>query len=46
VKAEDVQATYRNGVLELSIALPAEMLPKKVNIEVESQAEGRKQIAA
>ena len=46
VKAEDVHATYHNGVLELSIPLPASMLPKKVHIEVKSQAEGRKQIAA
>ena len=46
VKAEDVHATYHNGVLELSIPLPASMLPQKVHIEVKSQAEGRKQIAA
>jgi HSP20 family protein len=44
VKAEDIQATYRNGVLELSVPLPASMLPKKVNIAVESQANGQKQI--
>jgi HSP20 family protein len=46
VKAEDVQASYRNGVLELAIPLPAARLPKKVTIAVESQAEGREQIGA
>jgi HSP20 family protein len=46
VKAEDVQASYRNGVLELAIPLPAERLPKKVPIAVESPAEGREQIGA
>jgi HSP20 family protein len=46
VKAEGVHATYRNGVLELSIPLPAEMLPKKVPIEIGNQAEGRKQLTA
>jgi HSP20 family protein len=44
VKAEDIQAQYQNGVLELSIPLPASMLPKKVNIAVEGQASGQKQI--
>jgi HSP20 family protein len=44
VKAEDIQATYHNGVLELSIPLPAAMLPKKVNIAVEGQTSGQKQI--
>src|SRR3954447_20553436 len=28
VKAEEVQANYRNGVLELSVPLPAALLPK------------------
>ena len=32
VKAEDIHAKYQNGVLELSMPLPAEMLPKKVNM--------------
>jgi len=44
VKAEEVQATYRNGVLELSVPLPAAMLPKKVPIAVEGQADSPKQI--
>lgn len=44
VKAEDIQAKYHNGVLELSIPLPASVLPKKVNIAIEGQANGQKQI--
>ena len=44
VKAEEVQASYRNGVLEVSIPLPAAMAPKKVPVEV--QGEERKQLAA
>jgi HSP20 family protein len=44
VKAEDVQASYRNGVLEVSVPLPAERQPKKVRIASEEQAEERKQI--
>jgi hypothetical protein len=31
-------------VLELSIPLPASMQPKKVNIAIEGQASGQKQI--
>ena len=44
VKAEDIQAKYHNGVLELSIPLPASVLPKKVNIAIEGQTNGQKQI--
>jgi HSP20 family protein len=44
VKAEDIQAKYHNGVLELSIPLPASMQPKKVNIAIEGQASGQKQL--
>jgi len=44
VKAEDIQAKYHNGVLELSIPLPAEVLPKKVTIAIEGQANGQKQL--
>ena len=45
-KAEEVQASYRNGVLELTLPLPAAMLPKKVPIAVESQPNGQPQIDA
>ena len=44
VKAEDIQAKYHNGVLELSVPLPAEMLPKKVNIAIEGQTNKQKQL--
>jgi HSP20 family protein len=44
VKAEDIQAKYHNGVLELSVPLPAEMLPKKVNIAIEGQTNQQKQV--
>jgi len=44
VKAEDIHAKYHNGVLELSIPLPASVLPKKVNIAIEGQAKGQKQL--
>jgi len=44
VKVEDIQAKYHNGVLELSIPLPAELLPKKVNIAIEGQTNRQKQL--
>jgi len=44
VKAEEIQAKYHNGVLELSIPLPAEVLPKKVNIAIERQANGQRHL--
>lgn len=44
VKAEEIHAKYQNGVLELSIPLPTAALPKKVNIAVEGQASGQKQL--
>ena len=44
VKAEEMQASYRNGVLEVSIPLPASLVPKKIPIEVQGQE--RKQLAA
>jgi len=44
VKAEDIHAKYHNGVLELSVPLPAEVLPKKVNITIEGQPNGQKQL--
>src|SRR5918999_724595 len=44
VKAEDIQAKYYNGVLELSIPLPASMLPKKVNIAIKGQTKEQQQL--
>lgn len=36
VKAEDLKATYHDGVLELTAAMPKEALPKEVKIQIES----------
>ena len=44
VKAEEIQARYQNGVLELSIPLSASGLPKKVHIAIEGQENGQKQL--
>jgi HSP20 family protein len=44
VKPEDIQAKYHNGVLELSVPLPAELLPKKVNIAIEGQTKEQKHL--
>jgi HSP20 family protein len=35
VKADQVKAAYRNGVLELSVPVPTEAAPRKVPIEIE-----------
>jgi len=35
IKAEDLKATYRDGVLELSAPMPKEAAPKEVKIQVE-----------
>jgi len=35
VKAEEVQARYHNGVLEITVPLPAAKLPKKVPVQIE-----------
>ncbi len=37
IKAEDLKATYRDGVLELSAPMPKEAVPKEVKIQVEGQ---------
>jgi HSP20 family protein len=44
VKADDVHATYHNGVLDVTIPLPDSLVAKKVPIQIESEAP--KQIAA
>lgn len=44
VNADEVNARYHKGVLEISMPLPASMEAKKVRIEI--PAEARKQIAA
>jgi len=35
IKAEDLKATYRDGVLELCAPMPKEAVPKEVKIQVE-----------
>lgn len=37
VTAEELQARYHNGVLEMTIPLPAAKLPKKVPIQIKSE---------
>ena len=37
IKAEDLKATYRDGVLELSAPMPKEATPNEVKIQVEGQ---------
>jgi len=41
VKAEDLKATHKNGVLELAATLPKEGASKPVKVEVQRQ-EGAK----
>lgn len=36
IKADDLKATYRDGVLEITAAMPQEKAPKEVKIEVEA----------
>ena len=36
VRAEDIKASYRHGVLELTIPIPQDQTPRKVPIQVES----------
>jgi HSP20 family protein len=35
IKAEDLKAAYRDGVLQLSAPMPKEVAPREVNIQVE-----------
>jgi hypothetical protein len=35
MKAEDLKATYRDGVLELNATMPKEAVPKKVEVQLE-----------
>lgn len=38
IKAEDIKASYRDGVLELTAQIPKELAPKDVKINVEASA--------
>jgi HSP20 family protein len=42
VDVSKVHASYRNGVLELSMPTKAEVLPKKIHVELEGTKEGKK----
>lgn len=37
VKAEEIQARYHDGILEVRVPLPAEMVAKKIPIEVKTE---------
>jgi len=39
IKAEDLKATYRDGVLELTAPMPKEAAPKEVKIQIEGPEE-------
>jgi HSP20 family protein len=36
IKADDLKATYHDGVLELTAPMPKEAIPKEVKIQVEA----------
>jgi HSP20 family protein len=38
IKAEDLKATYHDGVLELTAPMPKEAVPKEIKIQVEGSA--------
>ncbi|SRR5579875_2605655 len=40
IKAEDLKATYHDGVLELSAPMPKEAAPKEVKIQIEAPKTG------
>jgi HSP20 family protein len=45
IKAEDLKATYRDGVLELAAPMPKEATPKEVKIQVEGSIAEKKSAA-
>ncbi|HXG24105.1 MAG TPA: Hsp20/alpha crystallin family protein, partial [Chthonomonadales bacterium] len=45
VKAEDIQATYRNGVLEIAVPLPESLIAKQIPVQTVSE-EAPRQLAA
>lgn len=46
IKAEDLKATYHDGVLELTAPMPKEAAPKEVKIQVESSKSGSEKKSA
>jgi len=39
IKADDLKATYRDGILELNAAMPREAAPKQVKVQIERHDE-------
>ena len=46
IKAEDLKATYRDGVLEVSGPVPKEAIPKEVKIQIEGPEQAAETKAA
>lgn len=46
IKAEDLKATYHDGVLELAAPMPKEAIPKEVKIQVEGPKGGSAKTSA
>lgn len=46
IKAEDLKATYHDGVLELAAPMPKEAIPKEVKIQVEGSKGGSAKTSA
>ena len=46
IEAEDLKATYHDGVLELTAPMPKEAAPKEVKIQVESSKSGAEKKSA
>ncbi len=42
MKAEDLKATYRDGVLELTAPMPKEALPKEVKVQIQTGGDAKK----
>ena len=42
MKAEDLKATYHDGVLELTAPMPKEALPKEVKVQIQRGGEAKK----
>lgn len=40
IKAEDLKATYHDGVLELAAPMPKEAIPKEIKIQIEAPKKG------
>ena len=45
IKGDDLKATYKDGVLELTAPMPKEAIPKEVKIQVEAKGNAEKKAA-